>query len=155
MTENTLINECIKDYVPTEDDFEYLDQLANMLYPLQDFIRIISASKYPTISHMYPLVYSLINGEIKKTKVVFKYLQTLKEKLITSMNWRFDYVLKMDIFQASTFLDFRYKMLQFLPKAKRADFKRQAKLYIIELFNQHFKPAGADSVHDSSSGNNA
>ena len=57
------------------------------------------------------------------------------------MNWRFDYVLKMDIFQASTFLDFRYKMLQYLPKAKRADFKRQAKLYIIELYNQHFKPA--------------
>jgi hypothetical protein len=71
------------------------------------------------------------------------------------MNWRFDYVLKMDIFQASTFLDFRYKMLQFLPKAKRAGFKRQAKLYIIELYNQRFKPPGADSVHDSSSENNA
>ena len=73
MIENTLVNECIIEYVLTEEDFEYLDQLANMLYPLQDFIRIISASKYPTISHMYPLVYSLINGEIKKTKVVFNY----------------------------------------------------------------------------------
>ena len=155
MAENTLINECIIEYVPTEEDFEYLDQLANMLYPLQDFIRVISASKYPTISHMYPLVYSLINGEIKKTDVVFNYLQTLKDKLITSMNWRFDYVLKMEIFQACTFLDFRYKQLHFLPKSKRADFKRQAKLHIIELFNKHFKPAGADSVQDSNSENNA
>ena len=155
MAENTLINECIIEYVPTEEDFEYLDQLANMLYPLQDFIRVISASKYPTISHMYPLVYSLINGEIKKTDVVFNYLQTLKDKLITSMNWRFDYVLKMEIFQACTFLDFRYKQLHFLPKSKRADFKRQAKLHIIELFNKHFKPAGADSVQDSKSENNA
>jgi hypothetical protein len=120
-----------------------------MLFPLQDFIRIISASKYPTISHMYPLVYSLINGEIKNTEVVFKYLQTLKGKLITSMNWRFDYVMKMEIFQASTFLDFRYKMFQFLPKTKRADSKKQAKLYIIDLYNQHFKPSGAASVQDS------
>ena len=35
-------NECIVDYVPTEQDFEYLDQLANLLYPLQDFIKIIN-----------------------------------------------------------------------------------------------------------------
>jgi hypothetical protein len=47
----------------------------------------------------------------------------------------------MDIFQANTFLDFRYKLLQFFPKSKKADFKKQAKLYIIELYNQHFKPA--------------
>ncbi len=39
--------------------------------------------------------------------------------------------------------------------SKRADFKRQAKLYIIELYNQHLKPAGADSVQDSRSENNA
>ena len=140
-------NECIVDYVPTEQDFEYLDQLANMLYPLQDFIKIISASKYPTISHMYPLVYKLINGEINNTEVDFTYLVTLKEKLITSMKWRFDYVFKLEIFQASTYLDFRYKHLQFLPNAtKRIEFKKQAKQQIIHLYNQHFKPSAvADS----------
>jgi hypothetical protein len=87
---------------------------------------------------MYPLVYSLINAEIKKTKVVFKYLQTLKEKLITSMNWRFS---KWTFFKLIHFWIFRYKLLQFWSKSKRAAFKKQAKLYIIELYKQHFKPA--------------
>jgi hypothetical protein len=31
------------------------------------------------------------------------------------MELRFDYVIKLEIFQASTYLDFRYKNLQFLP----------------------------------------
>lgn len=141
MASNTIINTTIIEYVPSDDDFEFLNQLANMLFPLQDFIRSISASNYPTIGHMYPLVYALMNNTIQNTEVDFTYLVSLKEKLIKSMAWRFDYVLKMPIFQASTFLDFRYKRLHFLTSKKRSEFKRQAKEYIIDLYNDHFKPS--------------
>ena len=68
------------------EDFEYLIRL-------DDSIQIISASKYPTISHMHTRINRLINGEISKKKTDFKFLAILKDKLISSMNWRFDYIL--------------------------------------------------------------
>ncbi len=141
MASNTLINAAIIDYVPSEDDFDYLNQLANLLHPLQDFIRIISASKYPTISHMYPLVYSIMNNTLANTEVDFTFLIKMRAKLVKSMEWRFDYVLKLPIFQACTFLDFRYKRLSFLVANKRSEFKKKAKAYILELYKDHFNPS--------------
>ena len=41
--------------LPDSDDFLILNELAEILYPLKDFITLIGASKYPTISHLFPL----------------------------------------------------------------------------------------------------
>ena len=88
-----------------------------------------------------------MNNTIRNTEVEFTYLVSLKEKLIKAMEWRFDYVLKLPIFQASTFLDFRYKRLNFLTASKRNEFKRKAKQFIIGLYNDHFKPTTTVSTN--------
>jgi len=55
MSSNPNYNTNMGEHVPDEEDFQLLNELAEILYPLQDFITLIGASKYPTISHLYPL----------------------------------------------------------------------------------------------------
>ena len=53
------MNEAIIDYVPESTDFEYLNELADLLFNLQEFITVIGASSYPVLSMLYPLgIYS-------------------------------------------------------------------------------------------------
>ena len=49
MTVDTRLNDNFKDYVPSSGTFEFLNELADLLYHLQEFITVIGASTYPVI----------------------------------------------------------------------------------------------------------
>ena len=55
MSENVNLSSTIKDFIPTKDDFEYLNELADLLCHLYEFITVIGASNYPVLSLLYPL----------------------------------------------------------------------------------------------------
>ena len=51
---------------------------------------------------------------IKGVKIVNKEVAALKEWLIMTIKWRFDYVEKSGFLKAATFLDFRYRNFSFI-----------------------------------------
>lgn len=97
----------------TELEFETMDELCNLLQPLKDFTLLLSGSKYPTISMLYPCVTTLKN-ELDVIEFRCDKLQILKESLSHSLGGRFQYILNEPIFLASTFLDFKFKKFEFI-----------------------------------------
>ena len=57
----------ISEFVPTEEDFDTLNDLTDLLYHLREFITILGAQHYPTLSFCLPLIYGLLNGTVKCT----------------------------------------------------------------------------------------
>ena len=106
----------ISEFVPTEEDFDTLNDLTDLLYPLREFITILGAQHYPTLSFCLPLIYGLLNGTMHNIELKDKGICTFKDNLIPLLQWRFDYMLKYDIFAAATFLDFRFKKMEFIEK---------------------------------------
>ena len=43
MAQDTTINHAIVDYIPSKDEFQIIDELANLIHPLQEFITILGA----------------------------------------------------------------------------------------------------------------
>jgi hypothetical protein len=61
---NKTINKSLIGNVPNEGEFVTINEICNLLFPLQDFISTIGASNYPTLSFLYPLVYNLEHGKL-------------------------------------------------------------------------------------------
>ncbi len=57
------INAIIKLTTPSENEWNILEELCELLEPLKDLTTSLSASKYVTISLLYPAIYNLINYE--------------------------------------------------------------------------------------------
>ena len=98
----------------TSDEFEFIDEFCNLLEPLKDFTVLLSAKKYVTISFLYPLIYSLLNGTLSNIELHSQDLLDIREVLLDSIKQRFDYIFKNNVFLASTFLDYNYKNFDFL-----------------------------------------
>ena len=114
MFEEPDVNEKILDYVPTTTEFVILNDLANLLLPMKQFIKILSSQKYPSLSLLFPMYQHLAYGDgIKGLKIINKEVSALKEWLIMTIKWRFDYVEKSGFLKAATFLDFRYRNFSF------------------------------------------
>ena len=62
MLTNVTINKGLIGHVPTTTEFILINDLCNLMFPLQDFISTIGASNYPTMSFLYPLIYKLENS---------------------------------------------------------------------------------------------
>jgi hypothetical protein len=107
-------NSKIELYVPTSDEFEFIDEFCNLLEPLKDFTVLLSAKKYVTICFLYPLIYSLLNGTLSNIELHSQDLLDIREVLLDSIRQRFDYIFKNNVFLASTFLDYNYKNFDFL-----------------------------------------
>lgn len=140
MALDTRFNATFKEYVPSSGTYEFLNELADLLCHLQEFITVMGASTYPVISKVYPLVYQLLNGTIEDLDIQYDSLSVLKDRLLTSLECRFDYVEKSDVLLASTYLDYRYKDLHFVAAAEeREEKKERAHAYLKNLYNSQFK----------------
>ena len=93
MFEEPDVNEKILDYVPTATEFVILNDLVNLLLPMKQFVKILSSQKYPSLSLLFPMYHHLAYGDgIKGLKIINKEVSALKEWLIMTIKWRFDYV---------------------------------------------------------------
>ena len=63
MLTNKTINKSLIGNVPNEGEFVTINEICNLLFPLQDFISTLGASNYPTLSFLYPLIYNLEHGK--------------------------------------------------------------------------------------------
>ena len=74
MLTNVTINKSLIGHVPTDTEFILINDLCNLMFPLQDFISTIGASNYPTISFLYPLIYNLETSRRFKFLFNFNFL---------------------------------------------------------------------------------
>ena len=63
MFEEPDVNEKILDYVPTTTEFVILNDLANLLLPMKQFIKILSSQKYPSLSLLFAMYRHLAYGD--------------------------------------------------------------------------------------------
>ena len=145
MAEDKSLNHALVDYMPSKDDFEMIEDLANLLHPLYEFITLLGAKYYPTLSYLFPLVYSLLNNDLSVVKLTDKRILSLRDSLVRVMKWRFDYVINENepthsILLGATFLDFQFKKFSFIADVKQRNaFINKAKTFITNLFNKRFK----------------
>jgi hypothetical protein len=95
---------------------------------------------------LLPLVSQLLNGTIEDLDIQYDSLCVLKERLLTSLECRFDYVEKSDALLASTYLDYRYKDLNFVEsEEEREEKKGRAHKYLQNLYNSLFNVNNGNS----------
>ena len=115
MEMNPSFSKSIQGYVPSNEEFFDLNSLCNLLQPLKELTSILSASKYCTISLLYPFIYTLIHdNNIFSINPSDKKFHILKQNLITSIKCRFNNLFTNNLFLAATFLDYKFKKLEFL-----------------------------------------
>ena len=115
MEDETDINENIVDYLPTSEEYVILNDLANLIFPMKQFIKALSSQNYPSLSLIFPMYHALAHGDaIQGIKIVNANVNALKECLIRNIIWRFDYVENSSFLKAATFLDYRYKNFSFI-----------------------------------------
>ena len=105
----------------TPDEYVILNDLANLILPMKQFIKALNAQYYPTLSLIFPMYHALAHGDkIAKIQIVNKDVAALKECLIMNIKWRFDYVENSNFLKAATFLDYRYKNFSFIQIARQS-----------------------------------
>ena len=75
LAKNNSLNDKIKDYIPSQEEFFILEDLANLLVQLMQFIKIFSSQKYPSLN--FPMYYALVGGRISRVKVVRYFFRLL------------------------------------------------------------------------------
>ena len=79
LAKNNSLNDKIKDYIPSQEEgflVFILEDLANLLVQLMQFIKILSSQKYPSLSFLFPMYYALVGGRIARVKVISKEVET-------------------------------------------------------------------------------
>lgn len=74
---------------------------------------MLSARNYVVITHLYQLIYNLINQDLNDVNIVTD-VKILTDNLLYSLNKKFNYLLSDSMFKAFKFLDFDYKNFEFL-----------------------------------------
>ena len=94
------------------DDFNFLDELSNVLLPLYDLTCSLSGHYYSTSSLLYPSLYRLLNYDMNEMVLVFPEVDMLKNQLLRSIQTRFKLILENDLFLAATYLNFKCKRFE-------------------------------------------
>ena len=129
-------NYCIKNYIPTENEFIILTQLSLLLQPLKELTNIFSGQSYNTISLLYPCIQYLLNDGLDEVNLDCYEIIHLRLALKFSLGSRFRYMFNNNLFIAATFLNYKYRKFEFI--ANEFDRKKalnDAKCYIISKFN--------------------
>lgn len=88
----------IKNYVPTDDEFDLLEEFCFLLEPMYEITQTFSGSKFITTSLLFPAVYSLINHELPNIELHNNHIKLLRSELLKSIKGRFKYCLDDDFF---------------------------------------------------------
>lgn len=130
-------NKAIKDSVPTDVEFDMLNELCDLLFPLKNLTVMLSGQKYCTISFLFPTIYKLINYDLNEINLSYIQCIALRDELLERLNGRFAYVFNNDLFIACTFMDFRMKNFEFVNNLEeRKELLQKAKTKVIEFYTK-------------------
>jgi hypothetical protein len=96
------------------DDWFAVDELIDVLAPVEAATRMLCGSKYSTISTVIPIVQNISNEITSmnfKSKVILKFRACLKK----SIQERFDHIETNKVLNVATLLDPRFKKGMFYP----------------------------------------
>ncbi len=120
----------------TENQWRVMEEMVPVLKPLYMATRIMCSEEYPTISGLYPILFSLKNHHFVRNDTESVTVANFKAKLLDDIEKRHklssDDILTNLTMQA-TFLDPRYKTLPFLTDEQR-DIVHEKVISCIEVF---------------------
>ncbi|XP_064227019.1 E3 SUMO-protein ligase ZBED1 [Aotus nancymaae] len=97
-----------------------IDALVQLLQPFKQVAEMLSASRYPTISMVKPLLHMLLNTTLNVKDTDAKELSMAKEVIAKELSKTYQEAPEIDMFlNVATFLDPRYKRLPFLSAFER------------------------------------
>ena len=134
-------NATIKNNIPTETEFNLMEDLCKILEPLKDLTEFLSGFKYITSTILHPAIYTLTKYSLQAIDINDDNIKEMREELVDIIKKRFNYVLNEnsnDLFIMSTFLDFNYRKFSYI----KDDVERQmtlerAKFLIIEFAKEY------------------
>ena len=130
------VNSTIKDHVPKENEFTLIEELIDLLEPLNELTTNLSGKKYVSIFIIYPAIYSFINSVFPNFHPKNLEISNLKEEILKSLKARFSFIFENNFFKACTYLHYKYKKFEFVSNIEERNKHRvDAKNYIINSFN--------------------
>ncbi|XP_029786481.1 zinc finger BED domain-containing protein 1 [Suricata suricatta] len=97
-----------------------IEALVDLLQPFKQVADMLSASKYPTISMVKPLLHMLLNTTLNIKETDCKEVSMAKEVIAKELSKTYQETPEIDMFlNVATFLDPRYKRLPFLSAFER------------------------------------
>ncbi|XP_064413592.1 dehydrogenase/reductase SDR family member on chromosome X isoform X1 [Latimeria chalumnae] len=102
-------------------EWSTIEGLIDLLQPFKQVADMMSASKYPTISMVKPLLHMLLNTTLKAKDTDSKEISMAKEIIAKELSSTYEQTPEVDMFlNVATFLDPRYKKLPFLSAFEKA-----------------------------------
>ncbi|XP_025022099.1 zinc finger BED domain-containing protein 1 isoform X2 [Python bivittatus] len=96
-------------------EWNAIEGLVDLLQPFKQVAEMISASKYPRISMVKPLLHMLLNTTLNIKENDSKEISMAKEVIAKELSATYQHTPEIDMFlNVATFLDPRYKKLPFL-----------------------------------------
>ncbi|XP_034287320.1 E3 SUMO-protein ligase ZBED1-like isoform X1 [Pantherophis guttatus] len=97
------------------NEWNTIEGLVDLLQPFKQVAEMISASKYPRISMVKPLLHMLLNTTLSIKENDLKEISMAKEVIAKELSATYQHNPEIDMFlSVATFLDPRYKKLPFL-----------------------------------------
>ncbi|NWV70968.1 ZBED1 protein, partial [Malurus elegans] len=101
-------------------EWNTIEGLVELLQPFKQVAEMMSASKYPTISMVKPLLHMLLNTTLNIKENDLKEISMAKEVIAKELSSTYQRTPEIDMFlNVATFLDPRYKKLPFLSAFER------------------------------------
>ncbi|NWJ02084.1 ZBED1 protein, partial [Crypturellus undulatus] len=101
-------------------EWNTIEGLVELLQPFKQVAEMMSASKYPTISMVKPLLHMLLNTTLNIKENDLKEISMAKEVIAKELSSTYQHTPEIDMFlNVATFLDPRYKKLPFLSAFER------------------------------------
>ncbi|KFP81243.1 PREDICTED: zinc finger BED domain-containing protein 1 [Acanthisitta chloris] len=101
-------------------EWNTIEGLVELLQPFKQVAEMMSASKYPTISMVKPLLHMLLNTTLNIKENDLKEISMAKEVIAKELSTTYQHTPEIDMFlNVATFLDPRYKKLPFLSAFER------------------------------------
>lgn len=122
--------------LPDSEEWAIIEEIICVLKPFHRATTAMSASSYPTLSMLSPLLYKLLDI-VLKVKDDTPSCKHLKEAIATDLSHRYASLDQQQMLHAAAFLDPRFHDLDpFILETDRTDVEESVKLEMLELTEQ-------------------
>ena len=150
---NESINKSIKSFIPNSDEFKFIEELCLLLRPLKQLTCILSVKSYISSSIIYPSIYNLVNTNLVSLNLKNKSVILLRDELVASIRKHFSYIFDDDFFLVTTFLDFRFKNLEFIEENSRFFHLERIKIYLSNFYCSRYENKSSIDLLNSENSN--
>lgn len=120
--------------LPDSEEWTIIEELIAVLKPFHRATTAMSASSYPILSMLSPLLYKLHDRVLQVKEDDTPSGKALKEAILTDLRRRYSSLNQQEMLHAAAFLDPRFKDLDlFVPEKERKDIQESVKLEILDL----------------------